>query len=61
MDQTPLSSNLAPSAKPGASTSMQQGVSEEQLITKLKKLMKMNIKNMCYTDAIFFADKILHL
>ena len=23
--------------------------------------MKMNLRNMCYTDAIFFADKLLHL
>ena len=27
----------------------------------MKKLMKMNIKNFCYTDAIFYADKLLHL
>ena len=36
-------------------------VSEDQLVQKLKKLMKMNLKNFCYQDAIFFADKILHL
>lgn len=23
--------------------------------------MKANLRNMCYTDAIFFADKVVHL
>ena len=23
--------------------------------------MKINLKNLCYQDAIFFADKILHI
>jgi hypothetical protein len=36
-------------------------VTEEQLIARLRRLMKMNLRNMCYTDAIFFADKLLHL
>ena len=56
IDQTPISQvGYTPSVKPGAY------VSEEQLVAKLKKLMKMNLKNFCCQDAIFFADKILHL
>jgi hypothetical protein len=23
--------------------------------------MKVNLRNMCYSDAIFFADKVVHL
>lgn len=38
-----------------------ESVSQEQLVARLKKLMKMNLKNYCYLDAIFFADKIMHL
>lgn len=36
-------------------------VSEEQVISRLRRLMKVNLKSMCYQDAIFFADKLLHL
>lgn len=36
-------------------------VSEEQVIARLRHLMKINLRNMCYQDAIFFADKLLHL
>jgi len=36
-------------------------VTEEQVISRLRRLMKVNLRNMCYQDAIFFADKLLHL
>ena len=36
-------------------------LSEEKLTLHLKQLMKLNLKNMCYRDAIFFADKLLHI
>ena len=43
-DQTPLSNPVfSPYNKAAANF-----VSEEQLIAKLKKLMKMNLKNFCY-------------
>jgi hypothetical protein len=56
-EQTPNSHpvGFTPSVRPS------NYVNEEKLIAKLKKLMKMNLKNFCYQDAIFFADKILHL
>ena len=44
MEQTPLSN-------PGvynSSIKQSQFISEEQLVQKLKKLMKMNLKNLCY-------------
>jgi hypothetical protein len=45
-EQTPLSGPgiFSPSVKPGITAV----VSEELLISKLKKLMKMNLKNFCY-------------
>jgi hypothetical protein len=51
----PSSNNFTPSAK------AQLAVTEEQLIARLSRLMKMNLENLCYSDAIFFADKLLHL
>jgi len=27
----------------------------------MNKLMKMNLKSFCYQDAIFYAEKVLHL
>lgn len=38
-----------------------QAATEEQVVARLRQLMQMNLVNMCYTDAIFFADKLLHL
>lgn len=72
MDNTPVSAPpgslggtvYTPSAQPAGPQSshhQQQSVTEEQLIARLRRLMKMNLRNMCYTDAIFFADKLLHL
>ena len=36
-------------------------VTDAALLEKLKALMHTNIRNHLYTDAIFYADKILHL
>ena len=36
-------------------------VDEETLIKSLRETMHRSIQNQRYTDAIFFADKILHL
>lgn len=45
----------------GSAASAPLHVSEEQVIARLRHLMKINLRNMCYQDAIFFADKLLHL
>jgi len=45
----------------GGGVSQTDVVSEDQLMSKMRRLMRMNIKNFCYQDAIFFADKILNL
>lgn len=58
---TPASLNVdafTPSAKPPQTVTV---VTEEQIIQRLRRLMKVNLKNMCYQDAIFYADKLLHL
>ena len=39
----------------------QPRVTDAALLEKLKMLMHTNIRNHLYTDAIFYADKILHL
>lgn len=60
---TPGSNNpLIPQFTPsGLSGKHSSTATEEQVIIRLRKLMKMNLRNMCYQDAIFFADKLLHL
>jgi len=44
-----------------ASAPLHHVTTEEQVIARLRHLMKINLRNMCYQDAIFFADKLLHL
>ena len=74
IDQTPISQHNYPgnlhhfygtagnqAFTPSAVKMQVEPVSEEQLVARLKKLMKMNLKNYCYQDAIFYADKIMHL
>ena len=74
IDQTPVSQHNYPgnvnhfygttgnhAFTPSAAKLQVEPVSEEQLVARLKKLMKMNLKNYCYLDAIFYADKIMHL
>jgi len=36
-------------------------VDEAQLLTHLRTAMRQNIEAQSYNDAIFFADKIVHL
>ena len=52
----PAGASFTPSAK-----AQGNAVTEEQLIGRLQRLMKLNLQNLCYQDAIFFADKLLHL
>jgi outer membrane protein assembly factor BamD (BamD/ComL family) len=40
---------------------LQKKPSDTMLIKKLEKTMEKHMKNDCYTNAIFFADKILTL
>jgi len=46
---------------PSASAKGSLSVTEEQLVARLSRLMKMNLQTLCYQDAIFYADKLLHL
>jgi hypothetical protein len=34
---------------------------EDSIIDKIAKLVEINMKNHCYANAIFYADKVLHL
>lgn len=60
VDSTPISQQQV-GFTPPASSKPSDCVTEEQVIARLRMLMKVNLKNMCYQDAIFFADKLLHL
>ena len=44
-----------------AKSTQQSTLDEQALLSHMQKTMRLNIKAQCYTDAIFYADKIVNM